>query len=200
MPGESTAVTVSADVLRRRGRILDAAYDLAEEGGFDAVQMRAVADRGEVALGTLYRYYPSKTHLLVATFRREFEAVAEDLRARPVAEETPVARVVQVLERVATRLRRDLQLADAMTRAFLLADSAAAPEVTEVEALISTMLVRALLQDPAAELADAPPETVVTARVIRDVWLAALVGWSAGRHTSLETQSYMAQAVQRVLG
>ena len=43
----------------RRKRILDATYDLAKEGGFDAVQMRAVAEQADVALGTLYRYFPS---------------------------------------------------------------------------------------------------------------------------------------------
>src|SRR5690349_21949318 len=50
----------------RRQRILDATYTLAREGGYDAVQMRAVADQADVALGTLYRYFPSKVHLLVS--------------------------------------------------------------------------------------------------------------------------------------
>ena len=39
---------------------------LASKGGFDAVQMRAVAEQADVALGTLYRYFPSKIHLLVS--------------------------------------------------------------------------------------------------------------------------------------
>ena len=39
----------------RRQRILDATLALASKGGFDAVQMRAVAERADVALGTLYR-------------------------------------------------------------------------------------------------------------------------------------------------
>jgi AcrR family transcriptional regulator len=49
----------------RHRRILDATISLASEGGFDAVQMRAVAERADVALGTLYRYFPSKIHLRV---------------------------------------------------------------------------------------------------------------------------------------
>ena len=57
----------------RRKRILDATIDLASQGGFDAVQMRAVADRAEVALGTLYRYFPSKIHLLVSALGRDIE-------------------------------------------------------------------------------------------------------------------------------
>src|SRR5258708_8914904 len=51
---------------RRRRRIIDAAMELAAEGGYEAVQMREVAARAGVALGTLYRYFPSKEQLLVA--------------------------------------------------------------------------------------------------------------------------------------
>lgn len=57
----------------RRRRILDATIELASLGGFDAVQMRSVAERADVALGTLYRYFPSKIHLLVSALAREFE-------------------------------------------------------------------------------------------------------------------------------
>ncbi|HTF51778.1 MAG TPA: TetR family transcriptional regulator, partial [Pseudonocardia sp.] len=63
----------------RRKRILDATMALASKGGFDAVQMRAVAERGDVALGTLYRYFPSKIHLLVTALIREFGRAQEKL-------------------------------------------------------------------------------------------------------------------------
>ena len=39
----------------RRKRILDATMAIASKGGYEAVQMRAVADRADVAVGTLYR-------------------------------------------------------------------------------------------------------------------------------------------------
>src|ERR1700734_999065 len=59
----------------RRKRILDATLALASKGGYEAVQMRAVAERADVALGTLYRYFPSKIHLLVSALAREFERI-----------------------------------------------------------------------------------------------------------------------------
>src|SRR4029077_6317655 len=46
----------SAAQRERRKRILDATLALASKGGYDAVQMRAVAERADVALGPLYRY------------------------------------------------------------------------------------------------------------------------------------------------
>ena len=58
--------TLTANQAARRGRVLDAALELAAEGGYDAVQMRDVAARAQVALGTIYRYFASKDHLLAA--------------------------------------------------------------------------------------------------------------------------------------
>ena len=50
----------------RRRRLIDAAFELGAEGGYDAVQMRDVAVTANVALATIYRYFSSKDHLLAA--------------------------------------------------------------------------------------------------------------------------------------
>ena len=71
----------SAAQRERRKRILDATISLATSGGFDAVQMRAVAESAEVALGTLYRYFPSKIHLLVSALGRQLEQAEATYRA-----------------------------------------------------------------------------------------------------------------------
>ncbi|MGW4094751.1 TetR/AcrR family transcriptional regulator [Nocardia sp. NPDC004750] len=47
----------------RRRAILRAAARLGSERGLEHVQMSDVAASAGVALGTLYRYYPSKHHL-----------------------------------------------------------------------------------------------------------------------------------------
>ena len=47
----------AAETAARRQRLIEAAVGLAAEGGYEAVQMRDVAARAEVALGTLYRHY-----------------------------------------------------------------------------------------------------------------------------------------------
>jgi AcrR family transcriptional regulator len=48
----------------RRDRIHAAVLELAAEGGYDAVQVRDVADRAGVALRTLYNYYDSRENLI----------------------------------------------------------------------------------------------------------------------------------------
>ena len=70
----------------RRRRILHTSAQLARRGGFDAVQMREVAESSSVALGTLYRYFPSKVHLLVATMQDQLQHMHETLRKRPPPE------------------------------------------------------------------------------------------------------------------
>src|SRR5713226_1648161 len=81
----------SAAQRERRKRILDATLALASTGGYDAVQMREVAARADSALGALYRYCPSKVHLLVARLSSEIERTKEKLDKRPIPGEVPSA-------------------------------------------------------------------------------------------------------------
>lgn len=46
-----------------------AALELLEHGEYEQIQMRDVAQRADVALGTLYRYFASKEHLYAAVMR-----------------------------------------------------------------------------------------------------------------------------------
>lgn len=163
----------------RRQRILDATIALASRGGFDAVQMRTVAERADVALGTLYRYFPSKVHLLVSALGREFERAGDRLTARPVEGETAADRVAQVVRITSQGLEGDPHLTEALTRAFLFADRSVQQEIAVVDGLVTAILTRAMHPRPGGE--DASDDDVEIARVIGDVWLSALMGWVTGR-------------------
>jgi AcrR family transcriptional regulator len=179
----------------RRRRILAATVDLAAEGGFDAVQMRAVAERADVALGTLYRYFPSKIHLLVSALAGRFEEAEERLRTVPVVGDTAHARVMEVLAGHTRALQRDPHLTEAMTRAFMFADASVAEEIRRVEALLTAMLTRAMAPDDLA----ASAEHLAIARVLGDVWLASLVGWVTGRASAGDVLDRMDRTVRLLL-
>src|ERR1700739_4668087 len=98
-PGAADADLGSAAQRERRKRILDATLALASKGGYDAVQMRAVAERADVALGTLSRYFPSKIQLLVSALTLEFERTQEKLDRRTIPGGTPYERMVYVVYR-----------------------------------------------------------------------------------------------------
>ena len=179
----------------RRERILDATIALASQGGFDAVQMRAVAERADVALGTLYRYFPSKIHLLVTALAREFERAEAVLATRTIPGDTAADRVITVLRRTTRGLQSDPHLTDALTRAFMFADKSVAQEIHAVGVLLTRMLTKAM--HPAVD--EVSDDDIAIARVIGDVWLSALVAWVTGRSTAEETAAHMERAVRLIL-
>src|SRR5690349_19337062 len=128
----------------RRKRILDATITLAAQGGFDAVQMRAVAEQADVALGTLYRYFPSKIHLLVSALGREFERAESRLEGRAIEGDTASERVIHVLRLTTRGLQGDPHLTEALTRAFMFADSSVATEIHTVGMQLTSMLTKAM--------------------------------------------------------
>ena len=59
---------------QRAKRIVMAAIELAEKGGFEGVRLRDVAAHADVALGTLYRRFRSKEELLLGALELQMEA------------------------------------------------------------------------------------------------------------------------------
>nr|WP_246304426.1 TetR family transcriptional regulator [Nocardioides thalensis] len=201
MPDDSAADPVangSAAQRDRRKRILDATYALAKEGGFDAVQMRAVAEQAEVALGTLYRYFPSKIHLLVAALDQQFADAAERLNVREIPGDTQADRVLYVLKRLTRGMQGDAKLTEALTRAFMFADSSVAEGIHSVGMAMTSIVNHAMHGGP-VDADSITDEDVAIARVIGDVWLSALVGWVTGRSTAEQTAAHMETAVRLVL-
>lgn len=189
--GESEGGSVAQR--ERRKRILDATLALASKGGYDAVQMRAVAEQADVALGTLYRYFPSKIHLLVSGLAREFESTKEKLSKRPVPGDTPADRIIYVLNRVTRSMQREPLLTEAITRAFMFADPSAATEVNAVAALMERMLTDAMHEGEPTD------DERAIARVIGDVWLSNLVAWVTERASTADVTRQLELAARLLL-
>src|SRR5947209_2929468 len=86
--GEAALGKRARNQAARRQRVIEAAMALANAGGYDAVQMRDVAATADVALGTLYRYFPSKDHLLIAAQEDWARALKQRLAHKPPRGET----------------------------------------------------------------------------------------------------------------
>lgn len=56
--------------------VMDVVLELMESGGYDAVQLREVAKRSRVGLGTIYKLFGSRDYLIVATLQRWMAANA----------------------------------------------------------------------------------------------------------------------------
>lgn len=176
----------------RRKRILDSTLALASKGGYEAVQMRAVAERADVAVGTLYRYFPSKVHLLVSALAREFEKI--DSRRKLPPGQTPQERMHLILGQITRAMQRDPLLTEAMTRAFMFADASAAAEVDQVGRLMDRLFAKAMSDGEPTEL------QLSIARVISDVWLSNLVAWLTRRSSATDVAARLELTVDLLLG
>ena len=141
-PAAQQATQLAAQA-ERRERMLDATVALAARGGYDAVQMRAVAERSGVALGTVYRYFPSKNHLLVVATLQMFEQFAEQFDVEHTPGSSPRERVMWVLHGALAQLEREPRLYDALVRASMFADSSSAAELDRLGKVITGMYARA---------------------------------------------------------
>jgi AcrR family transcriptional regulator len=103
-------------VLPTRERLMRAAQELIEEGGYAVASVAAIAERAGVAAGTLYRHFESKEDLFVELFRavcsreeRAMRAAAETIGQAP-----SLTRVEHVLATFAERALRNPRLAWAL--------------------------------------------------------------------------------------
>ena len=189
----------SAAQRARRRRILDAAAYLAGKGGFEQVQMRAVAERADVALGTLYRYFPSKIHLLVSVLGQQLEEAADTLERHAVPGATSADRVMHVLERTTRALQREPHLTEALTRAFVFADASASAESHVVGIQVTRMLLRAMREPGTAHSLEPTTRELDVVKVVGDVWLASLVQWVTGRRSTDDITRSLDVAVRLLL-
>jgi AcrR family transcriptional regulator len=195
---------LAANQVRRMRRIVDVAVALAEQGGFEAVRLRDVAERSEVALGTLYKYFRSKEDILLFALDEEVGRLEQGLVVRPPAGETPYARAVDFFRRTSRALIGRASLTRAMIRALTGTDELAV-KVAAFQLRIAR-LVAAALRGEAPDLAaplDASEATArerAVARTLMHVWFSALVGWSAGLHGERAVVEQVRTAAELLLG
>ena len=75
-------VRAGSDKEEKRHAVIHAALDLVAEHGFHGAPMAAVAERADVAAGTIYRYFESKDALILETFRFLEEMLHEAVMER----------------------------------------------------------------------------------------------------------------------
>lgn len=195
--------TVSADITsgvssgvrtrsqhQRRKRIIQAAAALASRGGVEAMQMRTVAERAGVALGTLYRYFPSKMDLVVAVVSEEIDLLESSIERRPPRATSPAGRAVDVLMRATRGLMREPELADALIRSLIMAD---------VETPFADRMAGLLLRVSGLTPESAGEERFTLASAVSAVWVQELLEMLRGRRTYEQTQQRIEIVAERLL-
>jgi AcrR family transcriptional regulator len=169
--------TLARSQAERRRRVLAATFELAAEGGFDAVQMRDVAAAADVALGTVYRYFSSKERLLLEAMVEQQSDLRSYVETHPPTDATPVARVAAVLKRANGALRSHPDVTAAMVRAIGSAQTENADIVQRVTEIMTAIITSAI---HGGVRPNASARELRVARILMQVWLSSLNGWVCG--------------------
>nr|WP_307568998.1 TetR family transcriptional regulator [Streptosporangium lutulentum] len=176
---------------QRRKRIVQAAAALASRGGVEAMQMRTVAERAGVALGTLYRYFPSKMDLVVAVVGEEIDLLESSIERRPPSAVTASGRAVDILMRATRGLMREPELADALIRSLIMAEVD-----TPFGDRMAGLLLRVAGDDLTVE--SATEEEFALAGSLSSVWVHELLEMLRGRRTYEQIQRRIEIAAARL--
>lgn len=136
------AAPSSANQQERYQRILDAAVRLGSRMDFERVQMQDVATLADVAIATLYRYFPSKAHLFVGVLRSQMESVDPAVYAGG-EDRTASEAVADLLVELTRTLAHNRRLTISSIQAVILAEGLASPDREYVESRFLDILVAA---------------------------------------------------------
>lgn len=192
---QDAAATTSALVrsqAARRARVIEAAMELGDEGGYEAVQMRDVAARAGVAMGTIYRYFSSKDHVLAAALAQWAEDLRDEVTRVPPRGETVADRVVEVLRRALRRLQRQPRLAAALVTSLSSAELSVAQCQRDIAASTNAAILDAIGDASVGDRDD-------VLHVLNLVWYATLVGWTNGWQTVSQAMDDLETAARLLL-
>jgi AcrR family transcriptional regulator len=167
--------------LDRRRRVLDAVHDLLAERPLHEIQVKDIADRAQVSLAAMYRYFASKEHLLA-------EALVDWAEDRGRAYErrspsgSPSDRFAEVVRRGLRAYRKSPQYAEL----FLEVSASRDPHAVACMGRLSSLVgggMRAALEGVDPETADAVRTSIGHA------WVGGLFECVHGRETFAELES-----------
>lgn len=174
-------------------RMLDAAEELAMTRELDHVQMHDVAKHANVAIGTLYRYFPTKRHLFVAALSRESERLVSRVPSSQDAEQSPAGRVADALVRALRGLTRRRMLAIAMIRSSNSASLAEVPDLMQMEKRFHELIFEV------AGLSDPTEEDEAVIRLLVHQWFGCIQVCLNGGLTVAQAEADLRRASQLLM-
>lgn len=175
----------------RRERIVRTALDLLAESEYEAIQMRDVADAANVALATLYRYFPSKEQLFAAVQLEWVERLQRRVAQRPPQGNTNLERLMELIHKSIQAFKKKPQF----YRVLLVLEATKDPVARELYDVMSRATTATYLE----AFVDVDPETagqLLTAAT--DVLGAEMRQWALGKH-SIEAAEQHIEASLRLL-
>jgi len=160
----------------RRERIVRAAQELLEERPYDEIQIRDISERADVALGTLYRYFPSK-ELLFAHVLLDWSANFDGaLRRRRPQTQSDAERLRLALRRAASAFERYENFFALIDLLEVSKDPEVVATFTEYRSRFTEALTHVLTETD-------PDDLDVLTEIVSSLLGSLLRDWSQGNHS-----------------
>ncbi len=176
--------------VRTRRRILDAAFELAAQGGYDALQVRAIAQRAGVSSRTIYENFASLDSLLIIAVAEQPDVLDwRHIRSFPEGP-TPAARVNDLINELTATITANRALTVALFRALLSGKPDVAQHVRDYREATRAALTSAIT-------AEQPTRTDrEVAEILESTWFTALAGWATGTAADTDISESMRSATR----
>ncbi len=125
----------------RYQRIIEVASELGSQYDFDNLQMQDVATGAEVAIATLYRYFPSKVHLLVAVMRAQVDLV-DRAKVSPKEGQSPAEAASELLISLTVHMHGQRRLSLSGIQAMIFAESLDNPDRERIKVAFTDIVLR----------------------------------------------------------
>ncbi|MEO3784727.1 TetR family transcriptional regulator [Actinocorallia sp. B10E7] len=166
----------------RRERILRAAVRIGAEKSLERVQMHEVAKAAGVAIGTLYRYFPSKLHLFTAVMAAQVDRFKEGITP-PEPGIEPEDEVSLLLVEASRQLLRRPVLATSMLQSSNTANVATVGDAMKIDATFRSIVLEALgIETPTVQ-------DVTLIRLLMQCWYGVLQSSLNGRSSMADVEN-----------
>lgn len=163
----------------RAQRIVDAAIELADEGGFQNVRLRDVAELSGVAFGTLYARFSSKEDILIAALEQEIDRFRDLMSGSPVPGDAPEERLRNFFSALTNVLISRHGFAKAVLRSVSSGVPGVSDKVISYQDTMNQLIVAAIKGIDVEDVVSTEDnvDTFFMARMMQSIWFAELIGW-----------------------
>jgi TetR/AcrR family transcriptional regulator, cholesterol catabolism regulator len=184
----------TASGTRPRRRIINAALELATEGGYDALQVRTLSDRAGVSSRTIYKHFPSLDSLLIVAVAEQSQDLYRRYTESSPKGRTAATRVRNLITELTEIMTANRTLTVALLRALLSGKPDVVPWIQAFGDVLRTMLASAIAPNgPTAR-------DRAAAEILECIWFSGLIGWATGADADNHLHDLMRTSARALLG
>jgi AcrR family transcriptional regulator len=172
--------------------LIEAALSLLEVSDYEQIQVKDIADKAHVSLGTLYNYFSSKERLFAEALVTWAGTFPDNIRRKPLADSSPGVRIKEALHRALRAFELRPQMARLVNVLVMSSDPTAGETISRLGQSTTDAYMQALS-------AVDPQVARRIVGVIDAVFSVTLREWSIGRITMREVHQRIDSAVDLLI-